>query len=120
MKKFTLQNFLRKMQDPEERKYFYALFGGKLLGVAMCFVVMLGISAYIGSSAMKAHAQTDATNAAPAAAATAATAAATGTNAVAAAAPAAPAPAVPDPPYVNPINTMWVLITAFLVFFMQA
>src|SRR5579871_4062246 len=26
----------------------------------------------------------------------------------------------PPPPYVNPINTMWVCITAFLVFFMQA
>ncbi|HEX2673503.1 MAG TPA: hypothetical protein VHM25_21625, partial [Polyangiaceae bacterium] len=26
----------------------------------------------------------------------------------------------PLPPYVNPINTMWVCITAFLVFFMQA
>jgi Amt family ammonium transporter len=31
---------------------------------------------------------------------------------------AAPAPPVPD--YVNPINTTWVLIAAFLVFFMQA
>jgi Amt family ammonium transporter len=29
------------------------------------------------------------------------------------------APAV-DPPYVNPINTMWTVIAAFLVFFMQA
>src|SRR5262245_40965447 len=29
------------------------------------------------------------------------------------------APAEP-PPFVNPINTMWTLIAAFLVFFMQA
>src|ERR1700751_5788253 len=28
--------------------------------------------------------------------------------------------APPTPAYVNPINTMWVLVTAFLVFFMQA
>jgi ammonium transporter, Amt family len=36
---------------------------------------------------------------------------------------ASPAPAstpAPNPPYVNPINTLWVLVTAFLVFFMQA
>ena len=26
----------------------------------------------------------------------------------------------PTPAYINPINTMWVLVTAFLVFFMQA
>ena len=55
--------------------------------------------------------------AAPAASAT--EAAAPAAPAAAAAAPAAAAPA-PNPAYVNPINTMWVLVTAFLVFFMQA
>jgi Amt family ammonium transporter len=29
-------------------------------------------------------------------------------------------PAAPPPAYINPINTMWTLIAAFLVFFMQA
>jgi Amt family ammonium transporter len=29
-------------------------------------------------------------------------------------------PAAPPPAYVNPMNTLWVLVTAFLVFFMQA
>ena len=29
-------------------------------------------------------------------------------------------PAAPPPAYVNPINNMWTLIAAFLVFFMQA
>ena len=33
---------------------------------------------------------------------------------------AAAATPPPDPPYVNPINTMWTLVAAFLVFFMQA
>jgi Amt family ammonium transporter len=33
---------------------------------------------------------------------------------------AAAATPPPDPPYVNPINTMWTVIAAFLVFFMQA
>jgi len=32
----------------------------------------------------------------------------------------AAAAAAAVPPYINPINTMWVLVTAFLVFFMQA
>jgi len=50
-------------------------------------------------------------------------AAAPAPSAAAAAAPAASsaAAATPDNPrYVNPINTRWVLVTAFLVFFMQA
>ena len=117
MKKFTLANFVQKMRDPEQRKYFYALFGGKLLGIGACFIVMMAVSMYF-SGQSKVHAQTnavaDATNAV--AAVTNTVAATAGTNA----APAAPAPAVPDPAYVSPINTMWVLITAFLVFFMQA
>ena len=114
MKKFTIENFMRKMQDPRERKHFYALFGGKLLGLGAAFMVIMAVSIYLGSPS-KSHAQTNApavTTNAPAVVAPG------GTNAPAAA-PAA-APDVPNPPYVNPINTMWVLITAFLVFFMQA
>jgi Amt family ammonium transporter len=136
------------MKDPSQRKLFYAIFGGKMLGLGLCFLVMFGISSYL-SSASKVHAQTvpaataPATMAAPAAttptAATAAPAAtsapattaapAAGTTAApagtAAAPPAGTAAAAaatppPDPPYVSAINTMWVLVTAFLVFFMQA
>ncbi len=118
MKKFTLQNFFRKMQDPAQRKHFYALFGGKLLGIGVVFLIMMAVSAYLSGSATKAHAQDTnvaaATNAV--AALTNAVATAGGTNA----APATPPPAPPDPPYCSPINTMWVLVTAFLVFFMQA
>ena len=112
MKKFTLANFMRKIRDPQQRKYFCALFGGKILGVSLCFLVMLAVSLYMGSLS-KAHAQTS--------------------NAPPRRRPLLPErPArcrccrrragahPPNPPYVNPINTMWVLVTAFLVFFMQA
>ncbi len=119
MSKYTLKNFIQKMKKPEERRFFYALFGGKLLGLAACFIVMCAISAYLGGSALKASAQT-ASNAAPAAAASAPAAPAAAAPAAPAAAPAAAPTPPPDPPYVSPINTMWVLVTAFLVFFMQA
>ena len=104
-----MKRFIQKLRDPEQRPVFYAIFGGKILGLGLLFLIMFGASFYFGS-ANKSHAQ-----AAPAAAAAPAVAAP----------PAAPAPAAapadaPAPPYVNPINTMWVLVTAFLVFFMQA
>src|SRR5580704_14729202 len=102
-----IKKFTTKMKDPKERRLFYAIFGGKMIGLGLCFLVMLGVSVYFGSSALKAHADTGT--------ATTATAPATAP----AAAPATPPP-VPDPPYCSPINTMWVLVTAFLVFFMQA
>jgi ammonium transporter, Amt family len=117
MKKFSLANFIYKLRDPKERKFFLAIFGGKLLGLGAAFLVIMAVSMYLGASS-KAHAQD--TNAVTNAA-TALTNALTGTNAVSGTnAPAAAAPAVPDPPYCSPINTMWVLVTAFLVFFMQA
>src|ERR1700722_13577615 len=99
-----IKKFTTKMRDPKERRLFYAIFGGKMIGLGLCFLVMLGVSVYFGSSALKAHADTG----------TATTATAPGAAATPAA-PAAPAP-VPDPPYCSPINTMWVLVTAFLVF----
>ena len=114
MKKYSLGNFNHKMKDPAQRKLFLALFGGKILGVALCFLVMTAASVFFASS--KAHAQT-----APAPAVAPAVAPAAAPAPAPAAAAAAPAAAdVPNPPYVNAINTMWVLVTAFLVFFMQA
>ena len=103
--------FKEKIKDPQSRRFFYALFGGKLLGLAAAALVIFAVSAYFGSHALSAHAQTAAATPTPAPAPAA--------PAAAAAAPAAAAPA-PNPAYVNPINTMWVLVTAFLVFFMQA
>ena len=125
-----MKKFIQKMKDPTQRKLFYAIFGGKVLGIGLCFMVMFGVSTYLGS-ASKAHAQAAPAASAPAASATAPAPAASGTAAMAApagsaaaAAGSASAPAAttppPDPPYVSAINTMWVLVTAFLVFFMQA
>jgi Amt family ammonium transporter len=94
-----LKRFKERMQDPEERKFFYAIFAGKMLGLALLFFLITMVPAYFNG-----HLHADS---APAAV-------------TATAAPAAAPATVPDPPYVNPMNTMWTLIAAFLVFFMQA
>src|SRR5580698_8477328 len=114
-----INRFIEKLKDPQERKLFMAILGGKAIGLGLCLLLMFGVSFYF-SSTSKVHAQTasptatEATTSSPAASPSASPVAAGG-----AAPAAAPAPA-PNPPYVNPINTMWVLVTAFLVFFMQA
>jgi len=108
-----INRFIEKLKDPRERKLFFAILGGKALGVGVCFLIITAFSFYLNSG--KAHAQT----AAPAPATAPAAPAAAPAAAAPAAAPAAPA-APANPAYVNPINTMWVLVTAFLVFFMQA
>ncbi len=115
-----IEKFFGKMRDPRQRKLFYAILGGKVLGVGLCFVLMFAASLYFSGTA-KVHAQ-DATPAttAPVAAEPAKAANADAPPVAPITAAPAPAPAVPNPPYVNPINTMWVLVTAFLVFFMQA
>jgi Amt family ammonium transporter len=85
-----MKRLLEKLRNPEQRKLFYAIFGGKILGLAL---LAFGIC-YFGG-----HAVAD--------------------NAPAAAAAAAPAgPTAAD--IINPLNTMWTLVAAFLVFFMQA
>jgi Amt family ammonium transporter len=102
-----IKKFMTKMKDPQERKFFYTLFGGKLMGAGLVLLLMWATFAWLGSSAPRAHADDTAvkTEALP----------------TAPAAPATPAPA-PDvlPPYVNPVNTAWVLLGGFLVFGMQA
>src|SRR5580698_6254174 len=101
MKKFTVTNFVRKMRDPKQRKYFFALFGGKLLGVGLVFLIMAMVSMYFGGTT-KVHAQTTTAPATTNAPVVSATNVVAGTNAPAGApAPAAPAP--PDPPYCSPI-----------------
>ena len=52
-----INKFITKMRDPRERRLFYALFGGKLLGVAVCFLVVFTVSFFVVSGS-KAHAQT--------------------------------------------------------------
>ena len=44
-----MKRYLEKMKDPAQRKLFYAIFGGKLLGLALCFALILGVSAYLAS-----------------------------------------------------------------------
>jgi ammonium transporter, Amt family len=114
--KYSIGNFIAKMSDAKERKFFFALLGGKMLGVIVCLLTIYFASSFLTSTRVSAQDQPGtpavtqvaqpATPAAPAAEAAPA----------AAAAPAADA----TPAYVNPLNTMWVLVAAFLVFFMQA
>jgi Amt family ammonium transporter len=125
MKKYSPKTFIERLKKPEERIFFAKILGSKMLGVLVALLIMFIISAYIGSSTFTAHGQTAAPATTNAVAAATTNLAVTTTNAVAAAGTNAPAAAAapatpPDPPYVSPINTMWVLVTAFLVFFMQA
>ena len=80
-----IRRFIDGMKARDRRQVFYAILGGKALGLALLFLIIAGIPAYFGHHAL-----------------------------------ADDAAAAPPPAYVNPINTMWVLVTAFLVFFMQA
>jgi Amt family ammonium transporter len=131
---FIMKRLIEKLRDPKERTYFFALFGGKLLGIGACFLVIFLASLYLGSNA-RIHAQetpaaapatpvppvvAPSTPAPPEAAAPAPAPPATSETPATSAPPVAEAAPPPNPPYVNPINTMWVLVTAFLVFFMQA
>jgi Amt family ammonium transporter len=113
-----INRFIEKLKDPQERKLFIAILGGKAIGLGLCILLMFAVSFYF-SSTSKVHAQTASPSASAETATQAPSPAAANAAAPAPAPAAAPAPA-PNPPYVNPINTMWVLVTAFLVFFMQA
>jgi ammonium transporter, Amt family len=109
-----INRFFEKLKDPRERKFFAAILGGKTLGLGLCLLVISVVSFYL-SSASKVHAQT----ASPSAVQTTASPSAS-PSPTPEASPAPAATPAPNPPYVNPMNTMWVLVTAFLVFFMQA
>jgi len=91
-----VKRFIDKMKIREDRQYFFTLLGGKLLGLAVLFAAWQVGKVIFG-----------------------------GTNVwgdeVAAPVAAAAASAVAETPgYINPINTGWVLLGAFLVFGMQA
>jgi len=102
-----VKKFLSTLRNREDRKYFLTVLGSKLLGAAVVFALYFAVKAILRGSSAWAD---DSTMAPMGAAAGAATAAAAPAAAAAAAVPA----------YVSPINTVWVLVTAFLVFFMQA
>jgi Amt family ammonium transporter len=92
-----------RMRDPQWRKYGMTLMAGKMVGLALIGVMMLGVHVYLKYGV--ASAQTTA----PAAAA-------------ATTAPVMPADLsdIVKNPTINPINTAWTLVAAFLVFGMQA
>jgi len=77
---------LSRYKDPKQRKYFYTLLGGKMLGIAGALLAIKVIAGFLDTPA---GAQT-----------------------------AAIAHKAND--LISPINTVWTLVTAFLVFFMQA
>ena len=127
-----LSRLRERMKDPQWRKYSAAVFAGKMLGVVCVFAIMLGIPALLTSapklvSPTVAHAEekpapAPATTTTTTPAVTPATSPAPTTVAATTAAPATP----PDPllavkaaDIVNPLNTVWVLVAAFLVFGMQ-
>jgi Amt family ammonium transporter len=91
-----LDRLAGRLKQPEWRRYAKLLIAGKLLGLAAVFSIMLAIQIapnIIGGARAIAQAP--------------------------AAAPADPLAAVKAGDIVNPINTMWVLLAAFLVFGMQ-
>jgi Amt family ammonium transporter len=109
-----------RLKDPQWRKYGATIFAGRMLGLAIIFTVILAVSILPTMLEGTAHAQQAAT---PAATSQPGAAAVT----PGAAAPASQPAATPltttvqaTDPYVNPINTTWTLIAAFLVFGMQA
>jgi Amt family ammonium transporter len=84
---------LARFKDADTRRLFWVLLGGKMLGILTLLAGMTFLSAYFGASA-SASAATPVARVAQAAQATT--------------------------DVINPLNTLWVLVTAFLVFFMQA
>ena len=108
-----LSRLADRMKDPEWRRYGFVMASGKMLGLAVVLGMMILIPLLLSGTSVRA-------GDAPAAVSTPAPAA------VAPAPEATPAPApAPAPPVVlakdivNPLNTVWTLIAAFLVFAMQ-
>jgi ammonium transporter, Amt family len=106
----------QRLRDPQWQRYGKLLLAGKFLGIVAVFVLMIGVPTVIREvPKMLAPAVAHADDAKPAAAAPATEMAGT---------PATPASTEPYPDQkaggiINPINTVWTLIAAFLVFGMQ-
>ncbi len=99
----------QRLKDPEWRRYGWTLASGKLLGMLLVLGMMLMIPLLLTGTAARADTPVAATQAPVAAPVT----------------PPEAAPAPVPPPVVlakdivNPLNTVWTLIAAFLVFAMQ-
>ena len=126
-----LSRLRQRLDDPQWRKYGLTMFAGKMLGLAAVLLVMFAVAvapALFSPAPARAQQQASPT-------ATAQPTAAPGTPAAAAAAPTSGPAAgvdanepktaevyssVKTTDLVNPINTLWTLVAAFLVFGMQA
>jgi ammonium transporter, Amt family len=97
-----------RLKDPEWRRFGYTLLAGKALGLLLLVLVVMTVMSLPSMFSGAAHAQEAATQAATTAPAT---------TAAAAADPYATAKAGD---LINPLNTVWTLVAAFLVFGMQA
>jgi Amt family ammonium transporter len=111
-----------RLRDPQWRRYGLVLYAGKMLGIAAIFFVMVGVPFVIHESGKvtgtSAFAEDKPADAKPADAKPADAKPADAKPADAAATPPAPPPLKADD-IVNPLNTVWVLVAAFLVFGMQ-
>jgi len=111
-----LSRLSARMKDPEWRRYGILLASGKLMGLALTAAMVILLPMMLSGS--RAHADSVP---APAPAAVQMDHAAMAMPAPAPApAPAAAAPPLTGSDIVNPLNTVWTLIAAFLVFAMQA
>jgi Amt family ammonium transporter len=113
-----------RLNDPEWRRYFALIAIGKAVGVAVALAAVLCVMTYMRSGTLWAQEASSPAAAAvtqPTTLAAAATAPAT-TTAAATTAPVMPADLtdITKNPTINPINTIWTLVAAFLVFAMQA
>jgi Amt family ammonium transporter len=99
-----------RLKNPEWRRYGRLLVLGKVVGIGLVFLIMLGVPAIISvaPSLISGTANAQEADAKPA-------------DATAPAAEVKPDPylAVKPGDVVNPVNTAWVLLAAFLVFGMQ-
>jgi Amt family ammonium transporter len=86
-----IRRFVEGMKQRDSRRFFFTYLAGKMVGTVAGLAVIGGLAWYFGG-----HAGAQETTETPQVAVEALT------------------------NVINPINTMWVLVTAFLVFFMQA
>jgi Amt family ammonium transporter len=103
-----------RLKDPKWRKYFCTIAAGKLLGIALMMAIIVVLAVLPGMMNSPVHAQEVATSANATQPATLPAAQAV------VAAPADPYAAVKPVDHINAMNTLWVLLGAFLVFGMQA
>jgi Amt family ammonium transporter len=109
-----------RLRDPEWRKYGRLLFAGKFLGIALVLGLMIGVPTLLRELPNMLCGTAQAQDTKPADTTPADTAAPpAGTTTETPATPPDPYDAVKARDIVNPVNTLWVLLAAFLVFGMQ-